>query len=94
MQCHTVESILRQHGFDTVDLLQIDAEGYDYEIIKTIDFQQLRPSIIAFEQLHLSERDRDNCIELLASHGYRFLVERMDVIACLENATAASSRAA
>ena len=94
VQCFSVKSILHKHGFKKVDLIQIDAEGYDYEIIKTIDLQQLRPSIIMFEQLHLSNHDRDECIATLASHGYHFLVDRMDIVACLDPQPAAKSTAA
>ncbi len=34
----TLADIVAKHELQRVDLLQIDAEGFDYEIIKTIDF--------------------------------------------------------
>ena len=79
--CYRLESLLEKHGFDHIDLLQIDAEGYDCEIIKTIDFRHIKPAIIRFEHAHLSERDAGECLELLASHGYRFWSERRDTLA-------------
>jgi hypothetical protein len=33
----------------TLDILQIDAENYDWAIIATADFKRLRPAIINFE---------------------------------------------
>lgn len=94
VRCLTVTSLLEKHGFESVDLLQIDTEGHDYEIIKTIDFQRLQPSIISFEQLHLSSRDRESCVAMLASRGYRFVADRMDIIACLDQPPAAQHIAA
>ena len=80
--CHTVDSALAAAGLERVDLVQIDAEGYDYEIIRTINFARIQPAIVRFEYRHLSNRDADACIALLAGHGYRFLEEGRDIIAC------------
>ena len=40
-------------GANHIDLLHIDTEGYDYEIIKSIDFDKHQPSLILFEHTHL-----------------------------------------
>ncbi len=66
-----------------IDLLQIDAEGMDYQIIRSIDFQRIKPAIIRYEHMVLHERDRDACLELLAGQGYRFLLEDSDTTAYL-----------
>lgn len=79
--CHTVESALRSAGLQHVDLIQIDAEGYDWPIIRSIDFARLRPQILRFEYRHMAPRDADACLTLLASHGYRFMLEARDIIA-------------
>ncbi len=79
--CHTVESALRAGGFQQVDLIQIDAEGYDWPIIRSIDFSRLRPRILRFEYRHMAAKDADACLSLLAKHGYRFIMEKRDVIA-------------
>lgn len=79
--CHTVASALRTAGLDRVDLVQIDAEGFDWPIIRSIDFAQMRPAIVRFEYRNMKARDADACLELLAAHGYRFLVESRDIIA-------------
>lgn len=82
--CYRLESLLEKYGFDHIDLLQIDAEGYDYEIIKTIDFDRIKPAILRFEHEHLTDRDADECLEMLSSNGYRFVAERRDIIAYAE----------
>ncbi len=79
--CHTVESALRAAGLANVDLLQIDAEGYDWPIMRSIDFTRIHPRIIRFEYRHMSDADADACVAHLAANGYRFILELNDIIA-------------
>jgi FkbM family methyltransferase len=79
--CHTVESALRAGGLTRVDLIQIDAEGYDWPIIRSMDFARLRPRILRFEYRNMPARDADASLALLASHGFRFVIEARDIIA-------------
>jgi FkbM family methyltransferase len=82
--CHTVESAMRAAGLARIDVLQIDAEGYDWPIIRSIDFSRLRPRVLRFEYRHMSTSDADECLKLLADHGYQFVIESRDIIAHLE----------
>jgi FkbM family methyltransferase len=91
--CHTVASALCVAGLDQVDLIQIDAEGYDWPIIRSIDFARVKPRIIRFEYRHMSDADADACISHLASQGYRFVLESHDIIA-VRVAEAATSTSA
>jgi len=93
VQCYTLSTLLREHGLTHVDLLQIDAEGHDHEIISTIDFATHAPSIIRFEHVHMPRRACDECLNMLASQGYRFLSERRDTIAVREPAKRGTGRA-
>ncbi len=79
--CHTVESAIRAAGLRRVDLIQIDAEGYDWPIIRSIDLARLRPRIVRFEYRNMRPDDADACLTHLAAHGYRFLIETRDIIA-------------
>jgi FkbM family methyltransferase len=79
--CHTVESALRVAGLQNVDLIQIDAEGYDWPIMRSIDFTRIRPRILRFEYRHMPDTDADACLAHLAAHGYRFILESNDIIA-------------
>ena len=76
-----MDDILRLGNFDSVDLLQVDAEGYDYEILKSIDFERIAPKILRFEYRHFSEPDLDECLRMLAGFGYQFMTEKLDLIA-------------
>jgi FkbM family methyltransferase len=79
--CLTIDDLLGEAGFDRLDVIQIDTEGYDYEVLKSIDLARLMPWIVRYEHIHLSDEDRQGSIDLLAGAGYRLLVERMDVTA-------------
>jgi FkbM family methyltransferase len=89
LPCWTFQKLLQSSGSpDHVDLLQIDAEGWDYEIIRSIDFALQKPAIIRYEHMVLSEPERNGCLELLAGQGYRFILEDVDTTAVLcESAT-------
>jgi FkbM family methyltransferase len=66
----TLSTLLEKHNVNTVDVLLIDTEGYDYEILKMIDFSRIRPAIIECEIWHLSHEERLQSMRLLQSAGY------------------------
>ena len=79
--CVQFEHIFESEKIDHLELLQIDTEGFDYEIIKMIDLNIIRPAIIRFEINHLSESDKVECLDYLASNNYKMIYARIDVIA-------------
>lgn len=81
MQCVSFDTLLRQANGRDVDILQIDAEGYDFTILKMINFSQLRPSIICFEHSHGSKAQQEETARLLVEQGYRLTRGNSDTIA-------------
>jgi hypothetical protein len=83
--CWTIETLLANSGIDatTIDLLQVDTEGNDYDIIQSIDYRHMKPTIVRYEHLLMSRRQKNACLALLASHSYRFIVEENDTLALL-----------
>jgi FkbM family methyltransferase len=77
----TFSSLLRRNGVEHIDLLQVDAEGLDFEIIRMAFRTALRPNIISFESEHLSCEQKQDCARLLAAEGYRYLSRGFDTIA-------------
>jgi FkbM family methyltransferase len=80
--CWTFETLCRKEDLDIIDVIQIDTEGYDFEVIKLIDFERVTPQLLMYESLHLSEEDRAACTALLGRHGYQSLSDGMDTV-CL-----------
>lgn len=81
--CITFETLFKQLNIERIDLLQIDAEGYDNEIINLFDFVRFKPAIVRFEHLWLTLSDWDQCLTLLISHGYKITHTHQDTIAYL-----------
>lgn len=44
-----LRTILSEHGVDHIDFLNIDVEGLDLQVLKSIDWQRHAPSVIAVE---------------------------------------------
>jgi len=59
----------------------IDAEGYDFEIIKTIPFEKIKPGVIIFEHTLLDNTVKTECSEYLIKTGYRLTDTESDTIA-------------
>ena len=77
-------TLLAKHRLSTVDLLQIDTEGFDFEVIKMIDFAVFRPRIINFEAGLLLWRVRQDAYEYLRQRGYKVTENEFDAVAYLE----------
>lgn len=80
VRCCTFDQLLERNGLQHVDLLQIDAEGYDYEILRTIDFSRQRPRFINYERQGLQE-DEASCRAMLSDAGYVLFDWGIDTLA-------------
>ena len=65
----TVSELVKKHNVSHIDMLQIDAEGYDFEVIKGINFSEMCPKIINYEHMNLG-RDEHPCKNFLRERGY------------------------
>jgi FkbM family methyltransferase len=70
VQSCTFSSLLEWRGISRYDLLQIDAEGYDYEVLKAAEIDRYKPSFINYEHEHLNERDQQESWSFLKGLGY------------------------
>ena len=80
----TLESLLTKHQIERVNLLQIDTEGFDFEIIKMIDFKRIKPEIIHYENNFLNRRQKSECSRILSGQNYSLLNLGIDTIAYLQ----------
>ena len=84
VNCIALKTLLAKHNVRKIDLLQIDAEGYDYEIIKQVDFNAVKPKIIHYEHINLKSDEQEECIMLLARNGYIVIEGQWDTLAFLK----------
>jgi FkbM family methyltransferase len=80
----TFKTLLSKHGIKKLDLLIIDTIGYDFEILKMVPFDSIKPQIINFEHTLLSLDDQEACFKYLAGHGYSFAQVGVDTVAYLQ----------
>lgn len=53
------------------NIISLDAEGYDLEILQTIDFDKIRPEIFIIETIKLGKLEKEEkCINYLKTKGY------------------------
>jgi len=81
VRCLTFETLFKETGIEYVDLLQVDAEGFDAEILRLFNIPLRRPAIVRFEHTHLSIADHEKSIGLLVSQGYRVAASGSDTLA-------------
>ena len=83
--CMTLQQLLDTHSVRHIDLLQIDTEGYDIEIVKMIDFDRIKPTLLRFEHGLpddiVSWETLQSTLRYLHDRGYLFLLEPYDVTA-------------
>jgi FkbM family methyltransferase len=69
--CLTLDEVIIENSFQEFDILQIDTEGYDLNILKTIDLSKYSPTIIQFEHGHLTVNDCSLIAEHLSLSNYQ-----------------------
>jgi FkbM family methyltransferase len=76
-----VKTLLDKYGIQNFNVLCVDTEGYDFEILKLIDFKKYTPEVILFESKNLSNEDFISAKKLLTAHGYDLFWEKGDTLA-------------
>jgi FkbM family methyltransferase len=80
----TFDELLATHGVDHVDLLQIDAEGFDLEILRMFPFFRLKPRLVKYEHDGLESDAQAEAERILVLNGYTVFPEGEDTIGLYE----------
>lgn len=81
VRCQSFAGICREHGIDTFDVLHIDAEGYDFEVLRTIDLTAFHPTLVLFEHRHLRADDYRAALLQLHTAGFLTHADPVDTVA-------------
>jgi histidinol-phosphate/aromatic aminotransferase/cobyric acid decarboxylase-like protein len=65
-----LSEILQRNHIQDCHLLHIDTEGYDYQVLRTLDFSVTSPVAIFIEHKHLGGSERKELMRLLHKHSY------------------------
>ncbi len=73
IDCLSPKTLMERYGITKMDWLQIDTEGYDFEIIKMFNLAETKPKVVSYEHAHLSPEEMTACDAHLIANGYRIL---------------------
>ena len=75
VQLETVGNIVDEHTFQNVNFISLDVEGLDLAILKSIDFNKIRPELLCVETIEFSLNNNLNknqeIISYMLTQGYR-----------------------
>ena len=66
-----LDSLLARHEVHRVDVLQIDACGYEWPIFEQFDLGRFQPSVVRLAWSHVPLNERIQVVRRLERHGYR-----------------------
>jgi FkbM family methyltransferase len=69
--CKPLEDILKAQNVKHIDVIQTDTEGFDFEILRQIDFLQHRPKVVLYEHKHFRGPQKTLAEAMLNQAGYR-----------------------
>ena len=82
VQCFPLHYLMKKNSLKTCDILVIDTEGFDFEILKSIDLNALGATLVQIEHINLSDNDLRGALEYLIKYGYQVMFnESRDIIA-------------
>jgi FkbM family methyltransferase len=70
VQVSPLSAVLERNRVKNVHLLHVDTEGYDFEIVKSIDFERHAPLSIYAEHKHLRSDEKSEMADFLCDRGY------------------------
>ena len=80
VNCITFDDLLDKYSIEDIDVLVVDAEGFDDKIIMSVDFNRIKPKVIKYE--HRIIKTPVFVADFLHDNGYEVFVEdKLDAIA-------------
>jgi FkbM family methyltransferase len=74
-----LDALLKHHGFLNADVVQIDCEGWDFEVIQSM--REVRPPVINFESINLSNQVWKQFLEWAEANNYGYIRAASDTLA-------------
>ena len=76
----TYTKLLSEHEMASLDMLLIDAEGFDYQSIMLFPLDKLKPKSIIYEYKHMSSSEYKELEEYLVGMGYKPYYTKNDAL--------------
>lgn len=75
-----LDTLLARLGRQHVDVLKIDTEGYDLEILRTVDLTVVKPRLVLAEHAHLPRASKVEMADRLLAAGFRVSMTDLDML--------------
>lgn len=73
IECVPFNDLMARHGIEHIDFLNLDTEGFDHDICRSIDFDRYRPVVMCIETVEFPEGGVEELEERISPLGYRYL---------------------
>tara|TARA_B100000579_G_scaffold291588_1_gene242185 strand:+ start:925 stop:1629 length:705 start_codon:yes stop_codon:yes gene_type:complete len=75
-----LSTILKQNNLKKIEFLNIDVEGFDFKVLSTLDFSEIKPTMICIEENNYNAQKilETNTHKYLQNNGY-FLASKIGV---------------
>tara|TARA_B100000965_G_C19539414_1_gene734872 strand:- start:555 stop:1259 length:705 start_codon:yes stop_codon:yes gene_type:complete len=75
-----LSTILKQNNLKKIEFLNIDVEGFDFKVLSTLDFSEIKPTMICIEENNYNTQKilETNTHKYLQNNGY-FLASKIGV---------------
>lgn len=67
----TFYDLLQKNNYREIDLLHIDTEGFDYKILRSIDFSKYNIRVVIFEGKWMTRSELKEIIQYFRKFKYR-----------------------
>lgn len=81
VKCCTFKELVDKHQIQQIDILQIDVEGFDFEVFQQIWKCGFRPKLINIEIVQMSEEQKNSLQMLLQNSSYQIEIRGDDLVA-------------
>lgn len=81
VKCCTFQELVNKHQLQQIDILQIDVEGFDYEVFNQIWKCGFRPKLIHIEIVQMSEEQKNSIQKILQWNNYQTEIQGDDLVA-------------
>jgi len=78
--CSTLNRLISDNNVKEVSILHIDAEGFDIDVLGTIDLDKIKPAMIMIEHKHLPLRPLLKLVRIMDNFGYVSFVYHDDIV--------------
>lgn len=82
VRCRPFSDLVQEYDVPRIDVLQIDAEGADYEIFQQVWACGYRPKVVHVEIVQMTAAEQDSMKQSLESAGYSVETDSEDLTAC------------